>query len=353
MLAQSASAQTVRRHDDDRARLARAAAEAFGSGSETAFEAMLTNADRIEARDLTLLAERNQLTVETTLTALPNWTWRHLGEQAGRTQTTYEEAARQALATISGSEAALPSLQAQLTSARAKQAEARKAERALVEKETAQLATTKQFNDAIDALRSGKVSTITPSVKMLLDNLKAADNARGAQLSLLELGRELADVEVARLNVQLRARRWKIAHSEEVMARVEAVTGANGLLPRVIEYAATQPQADTIASTLRERARLGQEDSLRLTLENLARFSSAAGYERLFLNESALLTASEEQRHSIRMSAINLRERAVLIEHGLEGLASYYQGGLKPEDVANLLNAAQTIALAIIAGRVE
>ena len=353
ILADSASAQTLRRHDEERAQLARTAAEAFGSTNEAAFEAMLANADRIEARDITLLAERNQLTVETTLSALPAWTWRTLGEQARKTQTAYDDAARQALAMIAGSEAALPTLQAQLTGARARQSEARKAERALEEKETAQLATVKQFNDAIEAIRSGKAAAIAPSVKTLLDNFKAADNARGAQMSLLELARELADVEVARLNAQLRFTRWKIAHSEELLARIESVTGANGILPRVIEYAAAQPQGDTIAATIRERARLEQEDSLRLTLENLARYSSAVGYERLFLNQSALLIASEEQRDSIRISAINLRERGVLIDHGLEGLVAYYEGGLNPTDLANILNAAQTVALAIIAGRIE
>jgi hypothetical protein len=319
---------------------------------------MLANADRIEARDLTLLAERNELTVETTLTALPSWTWRRLGEQARTSLTAYEDAAREALATIAGSQAALPSLQAQLTDARGRQVAARAEERALAEKERTQLATTKQFNDAIEALSAGKVREVAPSVKTLLDNLKAADNARGAELTLLELARELADVEVARLNAQLRATRWKIAHSEETLARIDAVAGADGLLRRVIEYASTQPQDQTIAFTIRERAQLAQrqpseESALRVTLENLARFGSAIGYERLFLNQSALLTASEEQRHSIRISAINLRERAVLIEHGLEGLAAYYEGGLKAEDVANIFNAAQTIALAIIAGRIE
>jgi hypothetical protein len=357
-VAGSASAQTLRRHDEERARLAREAASAFGNGSEAAFEAMLANADRIEARDLALLAERNQLTVQTTLTALPSWTWLRLGEQARATQAAYDDAARQALATIAGSDAALPSLQGQLTNARARQVEARNAERALAEKEMAQLATTKQFNDAIDALRSGKVAAVTPSVKTLLDNFKAADNARGAQLSLLELARELADVEVARLNAQLRGIRWKIAQSEELLARIDAVTGANGLLPRVIQYAAGQPQDQTIAATVRERARQAQqqpahEDDLRLLLENLARYSSVVGYERLFLNQSALLMASEEQRDSIRISAINLRERAVLLEHGLDGLVSYYEGGLSPGDLGNIFNAAQTIALAVIAGRIE
>ena len=353
-----ASAQSLRRHDDERARLAREAAEAFGKGGDDAFAAMLTNADRIEARDLALLAERNGLTAQTTLTALPSWTWRRLGEQARLTLTAYEEAARQALATIAGSQAALPSLQVQLTDARARQVAARADERALAEKEQSQLATTKQFNDAIDALRTGKVREVAPSVKVLLDNLKAAENARGAQLGLLELARELADVEVARINAQLRATRWKIAQSEELLSRIDAVAGANGLLTRVIEYASAQPQDQTIASTIQERAQLAQrqpseESALRLTLENLARYGSAIGYERLFLSEAALLTASEEQRDAIRLSAINLRERAVLIEHGLEGLVSYYEGGLKAEDVANIFNAAQTIALAIIAGRIE
>src|SRR5688572_25320937 len=71
LLPLNAAAQTLRRHDEERAKIARDAASQFGSGDQAAFDAMLANADVIEARDLELLAERNQLTVEATLTALP------------------------------------------------------------------------------------------------------------------------------------------------------------------------------------------------------------------------------------------------------------------------------------------
>jgi len=41
---------------------------------------------------------------------------------------------------------------------------------------------------------------------------------------------------------------------------------------------------------------------------------------------------------------VNAEERSVLISHGLDGLAAYYEGGLKPEDIANIMRAAQTAA---------
>ncbi len=55
-----------------------------------------------------------------------------------------------------------------------------------------------------------------------------------------------------------------------------------------------------------------------------------------------------EHEYSIKLSAINSREHEALIARGLEGLAIYYKGGIKPETIANFLRAAQAVALAII-----
>ena len=346
----------LRRHDESRATIARDAATLFGSGDQATFDAMLANADLLESRDLQLLAERNGITVETTLTALPSWTWQQLGEQARATTALYESAATEALATIDAADTG--SLSSRLIAAREKLAAARAAEETLEARVKARLATVEQFNTAIDRLRAGtadfkSLRDVPAALSTLVENAKAADNARGLQLELLELARELADVEVDRLSEELRLMRWKTAQAGEILARINAVVGEDGALPRIAAFAATQPQQNTIASTVRNLAMAGVENDLRRTLDILMQFGAAAGYERLYLNQSALMTASEEQRSAIRMSAVNLRERAVLIRHGLEGLSSYYAGGITSAELANILDAAQVIALAIIAGRVQ
>ena len=45
-------------------------------------------------------------------------------------------------------------------------------------------------------------------------------------------------------------------------------------------------------------------------------------------------------------------ERQALIRSGLDGLAAYHAGGLKPEDIANLIRFAQAVGVAVIAGGV-
>src|SRR5687767_734837 len=149
---------------------------------------MLANADLIEARDLELLAERNQLTVEATLTALPSWTWQKLDQETRATIEMYEKAASDALATIDASDTG--PLSDRLANARDKLAAARAAEQALADRVKSHLATVEQFNTAIDKLRAGttdirSLTEVPAAVKTLVENAKASDNSRGLQLELL------------------------------------------------------------------------------------------------------------------------------------------------------------------------
>jgi hypothetical protein len=56
-----------------------------------------------------------------------------------------------------------------------------------------------------------------------------------------------------------------------------------------------------------------------------------------------------QHRHSIRISAENGKEHEALIARGLVGLQSYQENGITPEQVANLIRAAQTAAISVIA----
>jgi hypothetical protein len=43
----------------------------------------------------------------------------------------------------------------------------------------------------------------------------------------------------------------------------------------------------------------------------------------------------------------------MLISHGLDALSAYYEGGITGADIANIISAAQTIATAVIAGKLN
>lgn len=61
-----------------------------------------------------------------------------------------------------------------------------------------------------------------------------------------------------------------------------------------------------------------------------------------------LQLAMLDHQYSIQLSAVNARQHETLISRGLQGLAAYHQGGIKPETVANFLRAAQAIGLGVI-----
>jgi hypothetical protein len=71
--------------------------------------------------------------------------------------------------------------------------------------------------------------------------------------------------------------------------------------------------------------------------------------EQQYLDEVRLDLAREAHRHSIRLSKVNALERAQLVNQLAQGLEVYYQGGVKPEELAQLLlMAGQVAALGFI-----
>ncbi len=77
-------------------------------------------------------------------------------------------------------------------------------------------------------------------------------------------------------------------------------------------------------------------------------------YERQLFDDARWLLARESHRHSIRISKINAQQRASLVNQLAQGLEIYYQGGIKPEEVANIaLLAGQVGALGFIGTQVD
>jgi hypothetical protein len=295
LLAWPAGAQTLRLHDAERAKIARDAADAFRASQSDLFAAMLANLDAADQRDFALLARRNQARLEATLTALPDWTWRRFAEEVPRAAPQYDA----------------------------------------VEE-------TKSDGTALEAARE-KLAEFRRAVA-------AARDINDPRLPMLQLAEELAGVEVDREVETGRAAEWMNAHAAALRTRRTAVEAE---VRALAAFASTQPQDQTVAATVHAAATEGNEPRLRVLLSQLARYAAIVGSESLFAAESNVSAESERQRASIRLSEIHSRENAVLLRHGLDGLARYYEGGLKPAEIANLLRAAQAIALAVIAARVD
>lgn len=63
--------------------------------------------------------------------------------------------------------------------------------------------------------------------------------------------------------------------------------------------------------------------------------------------------SQDELIFHIRMMRLNAQEQEVLLHSGITGLATYEAGGIKPQDVANVISMAQALAQAAIAARVK
>jgi hypothetical protein len=193
--------------------------------------------------------------------------------------------------------------------------------------------------------------------------LEALPNAPGLELVIVNLGLELAELEQRRAQAQ----RADAAALVELLGDVSAqLAVAETLLKPVAGWLAgtnpdrgvRPPDNDNIFTSI-EADRVSKEGTL------LNRINSTSGYlvsiREVAVAESIVTRVSSTSTvaiarfahvRSIRESSINDVQYQALIRTGLDGLAAYHAGGLKPEDVANLIRFAQAVGVAVIAGGV-
>ncbi len=100
-----------------------------------------------------------------------------------------------------------------------------------------------------------------------------------------------------------------------------------------------------VADVTREDVKISPATSPRL----VASLGVFLFYEREYFERVSLDLAREQHRHSVRLSKTNAQERAQLVNQLAQGLEVYYQGGIKPEVLAQLLlMAGQVGALSFI-----
>lgn len=240
----------------------------------------------------------------------------------------------------------------------------------------------------------------TREAKDWLDALEKAANAPGLQLLILDLGVRQQQFEVERLRLNIEEDEADRAIAERIAQRLKIVWGdgsvdpsdpnkkraGQGLFgqiygnlrpcppgqpcafteqctagalcsqPILTEQMMSQQVLETVgllATTAEGEVGkpLKSTQHLRNLLDVLARYVSLVGYHRYLLLADTIEAGSNEHLFSIRRSALNTRNREMLVGHGLEGLTAYHEGGLKPEEIANFFRAAQSIAIGVLAGR--
>lgn len=221
------------------------------------------------------------------------------------------------------------------------------------------------------------------SAKDWLNKAEKATGGPGEQLIILDLAVQLQANVIKQLQLDQQAAETRFRNARLLSVQLTKAVGSGRLdgdgrlregdfgkiyrylLPCTAQDCPSHPfvsnpdeQVLTTIGTLAERANkeVGATLDATLALQNLmdviVRYASLIGYQRFLFLRDGIDEVTDEQLFAIRVSAVNADSRAQLISHGLNGLATYEAGGITPDDVANVFRAAQTIASAVIAGRI-
>jgi hypothetical protein len=241
------------------------------------------------------------------------------------------------------------------------------------------------FTDADGATTKRAVKDI------LADQIKSAmsdrdfkiPDAPGATLTILALGVDLAKIQKQRADARLVQISRRLALYERVLAEAvlaDALLNAPGTTARLMTFASSrgdpplehevarlaytarmkrrdvetalkgdQDEAITRALQGSDLAMLGLAQNL-LLVRKLAVADSISARAELTLARDSARLAHEE---SLLDAQVNDQEWRAVLRSGLAVLNQYEQGGFTREDAANIIRIAQTLALGVIAGRLD
>jgi hypothetical protein len=379
--------------NDELARKTREAFTEFSKGDANVFETMVGNTLTLKDATLAHLYELNQQGTRDIANLIPLLTWRELREkQVPQTQKEFREAYDAARTILNGGAgtADLPGTlaAAELDLKNAQAARVRKAKE-LTEKEPV----VKDLKDSLDKLKDALAATSEPvtslsglgktftdltsvwtnvaAVKSWWNEAQKYNHAPGLQLTILDLAVADQQATVDRLKLELEEKTAVAKRTERIEQRLQLVwnTGAvngdgeatAGLFGQVYAGLKRVPNQDeSVLETLGRLAKTAQNEvgkpptatiELRDLLDVLGRYMTLAGYQKYLLLSDAIEAGVDQHLFSIRRSAVNANEREALVGYGLDGLAAYHAGGVKPEQIANFFRAVQSIALGVLAGR--
>jgi DNA repair exonuclease SbcCD ATPase subunit len=395
LLFASVSSAQIRFYDpanDELAKKTRDAFTEFSKGDANVFETMVSNTLNLKEATLAHLYELNQQSTRDTANLIPLLTWTDLRKDVRRTQQEFREAYDSAR-TILNAGPGTTDLKETLAAAKADLAtlqRARAQKEAELKNEAPDLT---KLKDSLENLKNALAASQTPvrslsdlgktftnlkliwtnvaSVKKFWDETEKYTQAPGLQLTILDSAVAHRQAKVDRLKleveeakaVETRAQRIEqrlelVWNQGDVDANGEAIGGLFGQVYAGIKGVSNPDERvlETIGK-LAKQARNEVGTSLTATiqlrdlLDILGRYVSLAGYQKYLLLSDAIESGVDHHLFSIRRSALNTNEREVLVGYGLDGLAAYHEGGLRPEQIANFFRAVQAIAVGVLAGK--
>jgi hypothetical protein len=217
-----------------------------------------------------------------------------------------------------------------------------------------------QFSAAIEHIKAG-----LDTAKSLYDSFEGIFAARNdAKAKLAKLNSPVEADELRLLRLEMQHLQWIAQNSArgefEAGFVIDLVDAARNKLvggPRDENLTASSERVEATLEKLAETARSGAEadrfparQRLRLLLIALHEAAAARAQFDLPKRLAELRDTQEEARYSILRSAARVESSQELIQSATSRLALYYQGGIKPAQVAQLLyNLSGLITLPIIA----
>ena len=379
--------------NDDLAKKTREAFAEFSKGDANVFETMVSNTLNLKDATLAHLYELNRQGTHDTANLIPLLTWKELRAQVNSTQKEFREAYDSARIILTQGAAGTTDLKAALAAAKEDLATLktdRQKKEGELKLETPDL---KKLKDSLEKLKDALAAAKTPvnslsdlgsefnnlkavwagisSVKKFWDEAEKNSHAPGLQLTILDLAVADQQAKVDRLKLDLEQANALETRAERIEQRLELVwndgeldgdgEAKGGLFGQV--YAGiknVRNQDERVLETIGKLAKRANREvgtpldatiELRDLLDVLGRYVSLAGYQKYLLLSDAIEAGVDRHLFSIRRSALNTNEREVLVGYGLDGLAAYHAGGVKPEQIANFFRAVQSIALGVLAGR--
>ncbi len=400
---------------DNSAKEARSAFDDLAKSDQDVFITMVDNVRAIEKKTLEELYKLNQEVVREQAINLPVQKWGEVICNLKQRENSFLSAYNQSLleshvpTSINTAQEAVANAQKELKDA----SDAVDKSKKLLNAKTLEI---KDLRSSIDQVRSA-ISIHPKPIKNLKDlqqfqNLATAWNGiqgmsnwitkveqtkggPGLQLTILDLAYELQKGEADRLQLEVNRLQDEQAYAERVLDLMVMVLHSaetksapelgndvvrlNGgefavmydkflLFVPVSERKLCSPYnknidpSPTVIESLGKHALSAHEEigtspsttiKLADSLTALSMDIGIAGYQKYLLMEAMIQHLTTQQVLSIERSALNARLRSILISHGLDALSAYYEGGITGADMANIISAAQTIATAVIAGKLN
>jgi hypothetical protein len=403
--------------NDELARKSRDAFKEFSNADANVFDTMINNTLALKTATLNRLRELNRQASGDKINQLPLMTWAEFLTEVEDTQKGYLNVYKSAHAildeamgqppdpalqnatdlktALAAARKKLESLQktrddkqVELNATAPKLDELKKSLDKLKDEIGASTQPIKHLSDLSEFSHLEAVWSTVKDLKDWFEMAKKASNTPGLQLTLLEMGVQHQQAEVERIKLQIEKSDSAAKILERMDKRLTSVWGSGeldkdrrlsqGLFKQI--YANIDPACETgcppspqrfvnssnsgeqILVTIGKLAKLAHGEvgtelvattQLRDLLDVLGRYVTLVGYQKYLLLADAVEAGTDTQLFAIRLSALNTKDREALVSNGLDGLAAYHSGGLKPEQIANFFRAAQSIALGVLAGRVE